>query len=96
MANRRNLKRDVRYLTSEIIEECYTFNVLFPKIDSEKVAVIINDALTMHNDLIFKINNPEVENDKKSLKPYFKGVFNELIKSTDSLFDRLNKLAPAQ
>lgn len=96
MANRRNLKRDIKYLTSEVIEECYTFNILFPKTEPGKVSEIITEVLTMHDELIYKINNPELGDDKKVVKSFYKNVFKELITSVDSMFEKLNKLAPVQ
>ena len=94
MASRRNLKKDINYLTSQIIGECYTCKYLFPKIESGQIIKIINDTVIMHNNLINKVNNLNIEKDNKSTKLYYKNIFKELLSNTDALLERLNKLAP--
>ena len=94
MASLRNLKKDINYLTTSIIEECYAFKYLFPGVDSENILEIISDSVLMHNQLIHKINNPEFEIGNKSIQQYYKNIFKELITTTDSLLDKLNKLTP--
>ena len=94
MASRRNLKKDINYLTSQIIGECYTCKYLFPNTDSEQIMNIINDSVLMHNNLINKVNNLNIENNNMTLKLYYKNIFKELLSNTDTLLERLNKLAP--
>jgi hypothetical protein len=94
MASRRNLKKDINYLTSQIIGECYSCKYLFPKIDSAQIMNIINDSVLMYNNLIYKVNNPNIENENLSMKLYYKNIFKELLSNTDTLFERLNKLTP--
>ena len=90
MANKRNLKKDINYLTGEILSECYAHLYLFPDKNEEKVMDIISKAVNSRNDFIAKINNPNIEN--KTVKQYFNGIIEEVITNSNNLIDEIQKL----
>jgi hypothetical protein len=56
MANIRNLKKDINYVTSELVVECFTYNFLFPEKSQDELAAIISDSVNMKAALIQQIN----------------------------------------
>ncbi len=90
MANKRNLKKDINYLTSEILSECYAHLYLYPEKNEDKIMDIISKAVNSRNDFIAKINNPKLED--KSAKKYFNGLIEEIITNSNNLIDEIQKL----
>ena len=91
MANIRSLKKDISFVTSEIIVECFTYNYLFPDKNHEELAKIISDALEMQRELLLKINavkrNKEIPAKKqfKDIRISFKTAVEELVKKLNEL-----------
>ena len=50
MASRRNLKKDIQYIYSELLSECFTLSMLFPDIKKEENEAIFNKILVNNND----------------------------------------------
>ena len=88
MASIKNLKKDINYVLGDIIEECYTWELLNPNADTKKSEAIIDEAIDAFDALIEKINSKNVEN-KKS---HFKLVQNELEETAKKLVEKVNKL----
>lgn len=88
MASIKNLKKDINYVLGDIIEECYTWELLNPDADKKKSDKIVDEAIAAFDMLIDKINMKSVE-DKKG---HFKSIEKELEKTANKLIDRVNKL----
>jgi hypothetical protein len=89
MAKIRDLKKDVNFLTSEVISQAFFIQYLFPDTKEEKLTGIIEKAVVLRNDTIKSINNFD---DSSNAKPYYKEVQEKFIKEVFTLFDALNGL----
>lgn len=89
MAKIRDLKKDVNFLTSEVISQAFFIQYLFPDTKEEKLTGIIEKAVVLRNDTIKSINN--FENSSKA-KAYFREIQEKFIKEVFALFDALNGL----
>ena len=87
MASIKNLKKDLNYIFSDIIEDCYVWQLANGD-NADKAEPVIDDAIAAFDSLIEKVNNKKVEN-KKS---HYKAVVAELKESVVSLHDKLGKL----
>jgi len=56
MASIRNLKRDLNYVTSDIIEAAYLHQIVNPDEDHTKSDQIVEDAISNFNEFIVEIN----------------------------------------
>jgi hypothetical protein len=92
MPSIRKLKKDIDYLIFEVISDCFTFGTLHPDEKDEEVSGIIADAVTLRNDLIKRVNNPEKTDDPKSLRSHFRLVEKDLFIGADKLCGRLSAL----
>lgn len=92
MASIRDLKKDINYLTSELVSDCYLYMYFHKEQEQEKVVAVITDALELRNDLIFKANHPENKEDKKALKAHFNNLYKDMLENVDVLFSRLSDL----
>lgn len=87
MATIRNLKKTINYELSEVIEECYVWQ-LSNADKAEKAEKIIDAAIVSFDELIVKVNQKDVENQKA----HFQEITKNLHKATDGLMKKLVKL----
>jgi len=88
MASIKNLKKDINYVLGDIIEECYTWEILNPNADKKATETIIDEAIESFDNLIEKVNAKNVE----SSKAHFKAINNELEETAHKLLDKINNL----
>ena len=89
MASIKNLKKDINNVLSDIIEECYVFQMMNedPK-KADKAEAIIDEAIDTFDELIAKLNNKDVENKKV----HFNSISKELEEKANGLLDKLQKV----
>jgi hypothetical protein len=88
MASIKNLKKDINYVLGDIIEECYSWELLNPKADTKKSEAIIDEAIEAFDALIDMVNAKKVENKKT----HYKGVEAQLEATANKLIEKVNKL----
>ncbi len=94
MASKKNLKKDINYLTQEVAETCF-LHLHLNQDKEEKVKEIdamVHEVVDLRNDLMEKINKPDEDALKKSAKAYYKGIFQQMIDKVDDTFERLDKM----
>jgi len=92
MANIRNLKKDIDFLVSEVISDCYTFMYFHREEKKEEVVNLIEGIVNSRNELFHRTNNPGKDFDKKQLKKHYKEIYNDLLSSVDNSFTKLSEL----
>lgn len=92
MANLRDLKKDINWITEEVIADCLIFLDINPEQDSEAVAEIINKIVDKRNELITQVNLHDKLEKGTNKKEYFRNIAKELIETADSCFNDLSGL----
>jgi hypothetical protein len=92
MASVRNLKKDINYLTSEIVTEVYVRKMLFDEIKEADFKKVVVDAINFRNDLIAKVNHPDGKDNPKKIKAFFKDIKEEMDKKFSELIKSINQL----
>ena len=85
MASIRNLKKDLNYILSDIIEECIVWEIDNPTGDITKSQAIIDEAIDTFDALIDKVNQRDVENKKQ----HFRKIVEELETQSLTLFKKV-------
>jgi hypothetical protein len=93
MANIRHFKKAIDSQVYEVISDCFTWTELNPGKKSDEVQGIISDAVTLRNDLINRINNPDSSADPKEVKAHYHLIGKDLASGVDSLFSRLSSVS---
>lgn len=89
MASIKNLKKDINYVLSDIIEECYYWQILQDDAKkAEKAEPIIDEAIDVFDELIAKVNADTIE-DKKA---HFNAISKELEDKANGLLVKIEKL----
>ena len=89
MSSVKNLKKDINTVLSDVIEECYAWQLMQedPK-KANKAEGIIDEAITTFDDLIAKVNAKDVDNKKT----HFKTINKELETKANALLAKIEKL----
>lgn len=93
MASLRDLKKDIDYMMYEVISDCFVYQGVHPDHKTEELQAIINDAVSLRNDLIARVNNPDGKDNPKIVKAYYQTVKKDLAVGADKLFSRLSALS---
>ncbi|MDT0551763.1 hypothetical protein [Urechidicola vernalis] len=88
MASVKNLKKDINFVLGDVIEECYSWELMNPDSDTKKSSAIVDEAINTFDTLIAKLHAKDVENKKA----HFKAVKAELETLAGGLLDKVNKL----
>ena len=88
MASVKNLKKDINYVLGDVIEECYTWELVNPSADTKKSQAIVDEAITSFDALISKVNDKNIENKRA----HYKSVQSELQTVSSALVGKINKL----
>ena len=92
MASIRELKKDINYLTSEIITEAYVRKVLFAGVKETEVSKIIADAIAFRNGLIARVNAPDGKDNPKLVKAFFQKLRKDMADQFTDLVKAVNEL----
>jgi len=86
MASIKNLKKDLNYIFSDIIEECYLWQ-LENKDKEDKAESIIDGAIGAFDNLIEKVNDKS-----DNVKKHFQSILAELETNVQDLRKQLDSL----
>ncbi len=89
MASIRDLKKDINFVLGDIIEAVYVWEAGSNNKDSDEGTVVIDKAIAVFDDLMGKVHQKDVEDNKA----HFKSIRDELEDKATELIKELNKLA---
>lgn len=88
MASIKNFKKEINNVLSGIIEECYVCQLNSDDKVSAKAEKIIDEAIATFDDLVLKLNQKGIENNKK----HFQSMRSDLQKKGAGLLTKIEKL----
>lgn len=91
MASLRKFKKDIDFVVSEVVYDCY-LSLYFHSEKKETVSEVIQEAIDVRNDLYARANRPVEKNNKSLIKKHYKQLRIELISKADVLFEKLSKI----
>ncbi len=56
MSNIRNFKKDIQFVISELVVECLTYDLLFPKKHETELSALLSDLVSLQDRLFLGIN----------------------------------------
>ncbi len=93
MANKRDLKKDLNWLTHEIISDCLIYLEINPDKEEKPVAQIIDKVIRHRTDAFKKINENISSLSKKEIKNKYNEIVSDFFNQADSCFEDLSKLS---
>jgi len=91
MASIRQLKKEIEFLSSQVIGDCIDFVQTFNGKEMEAMAVI-DEIVALHNNTIDKINNPDGKDNPKLVKTFYLQLKKNYITGINDAYQRLEVL----
>jgi hypothetical protein len=91
MASKRNLKRDIDYLITDVILDCYACMEEHPEKDFSAYEEIINEIIVLKEDLLERINQFDKDTHGRS-RAYFQTIKQDLVKTITEAHSKLIEL----
>ncbi|MBR3872027.1 MAG: hypothetical protein IKJ22_04795 [Paludibacteraceae bacterium] len=92
MASRRALKKDINYLYSELLTECFKLSIISPKENHDKIEVLFNKIFLSSNDFIIRTGKPDGKDNPKLVKAYYKKLGQDLLNDVMGISKELEEL----
>ncbi len=92
MANRKELKKDINYLASEILSQAYMKFALIESVKEEQIQPIMVEAIEMRNEFVSRTNHPDGKDNKKIVKAYYQTLRKNLMAKTIELLNKLETI----
>jgi hypothetical protein len=92
MTSRRRLKKEIDYVVSDLILDCFTYTNLYQKPDDAEAMEIVQGTLIMRNELRDLANHPEKRDESESVKSHYDNIAKTLIGGVDEGYGKLGKL----
>ena len=93
MANRRDIKKDINNVLGDVIEECYSELLTNPAKNEDKINAIIDEAVDLADDLMFRVNNAQEITKGKAVKTHFNKISEDLEERAIGFIEKLNALS---
>lgn len=95
MATIRNTKKEIAYLTGEVISNCYLALYFQGKQCEDTLLEVINKAADLHNELIYKVNHPADKHNRSLVRKHYKAIQEQMITQVDQLFQEISNICKA-
>ncbi|ALO17333.1 MAG TPA: hypothetical protein VJ937_00415 [Salinivirga sp.] len=92
MASIKELKKDIHYITNELIIECLVADVMYEGKYESKLTDLATTLLTKKKELLSRINQYRKVKHETNAKKYFKDIQNELHDLVKEILDEVQKL----
>ena len=91
MASLRRVKKDIDYLVSEVVYDCY-LALYFHSERRDAIVAVMEEAVDARNEFYEMANHPAEKHNKSLVKKLYAFLRNELMERIDGLFDKLSKV----
>jgi hypothetical protein len=92
MASKKNLKKDISFLVDEVLGTCLMRKDLDDNKHQEEIDNIIAEILIFREEILNKVNNPQLTEAHKNLRTYYRSIYQDLMRKVNESFDKLNAL----
>ena len=92
MASRQRLKKEIDYIVSDLVIDCFTFMTMQQEPNKPEVLEIVQDTLNLRNELRNQANHPENKDASQTIKSYYDNIAKALVDSIEASYQKLGKL----
>lgn len=92
MASIRRLKKDIQFLSAQLIGDCIDFMDSFEDGKEKQVLAIIEEAVVLHNNMIDRAIHPDGKDNPKLVKKYYHQLKKDFIGGLDQAYKKLEDL----
>lgn len=92
MATIRKTKKELTYLTGEVISNCYLALYFQGEEHKDALIQVIDKAANLHNELMFAINHPVEKHNKSLVRKHYAHIEARMIDGVDTLFQEISTI----
>lgn len=92
MATIRELKKDIHYVTTELVIECLVTDMIHDGKHEKKLSELVTKLLVKKEELLQKINDYRRKSKEEKAAVYFKNIQKELQEIVLEIIDEVSKL----
>ena len=89
MANKRNVKKDIEYVTYTVVHDCMAHLETGNDKTHDAVIKVIANAVNGRNELFYKVNH-QVKGKRVEVRAYYRDIYKALLNNADKMFDDLS------
>jgi hypothetical protein len=92
MTSRRRLKKEIDYVVSDLILDCFTYINLYQKPNDAETLEIVQGSLVLRDELRDLANHPEKRGEAETVKSFYDNIAATLIGGVDEGYSKLGKM----
>jgi hypothetical protein len=92
MTSRRRLKKEIDYVISDLVVDCFTYISLYQKPNDEETLQIVQNTLGLRNELRNLANHPEKKDESVTVKAHYDNIAKTLVGGINDGYGILGKL----
>ena len=92
MATVRRLKKEIEFMSSQLISDCIDLLDTFEDKKETSVLSIIEESVLLNNTMLDRISHPGVKNNSKLVKEHYRNIKTDFIKGLDQAYGKLEGL----
>jgi hypothetical protein len=92
MSSIRRLKKDIQFLSAQLIGDCIDFIDTFQDGQEKKVMAIIEEAVSLHNNMIDRACHLDGKDNPKLVKEFYRQLKKDFIQGLDGCYKKLEEL----
>lgn len=89
MANKRDLKRGINYICSELFAECIATSIYSNNSDRNNMDTLLKSVMRMHSDYIMRVSHPEPG---MKAKKYYNALIQSFNNDVNEIVDQISNL----
>lgn len=92
MATVRRLKKEIEFISSQLIGDCIDFLETFDDKKDKTVLAIIEEAVLLNNTILDRVCHPNGKDNPKLVKQHYRKLKADFIKGLDKAYGKLESL----
>ena len=92
MATVRRLKKEIEFISSQLIGDCIYFLETFDDKKDKTVLSIIEEAVLLNNTMLDRACHPDGKDNPKLVKQHYRKLKSDFIKGLDQAYGKLESL----
>ncbi len=92
MATVRRLKKEIEFMSSQLIGDCIDFLETFDDKKDTNILSIIEEAVLLNNSMLDRVCHPDGKDNPKLVKQHYQKIKTDFIKGLDQAYGKLESL----
>jgi len=92
MASRRNLKKTINFVSTELITDIYFRCLMSRTLEDQKIDSLVVEIMAVNREFILRVNRPDGKDNPKLVKAYFHKLFSDWQTAMEKVIKEIEKI----